>query len=122
MNLLIERALPLAGGAARPLSSFAGQRVHAIAGIGHPQRFFSALEAAGLVVIPQAFPDHHRYAASDLAFDDGLPLLMTEKDAVKCAAFARAGLWSVPADAQLPEADAAHVRKLLSALRSRPSP
>ncbi len=122
MNLLIERALPLAGGAARPLSSFAGQRVHAIAGIGHPQRFFSALKAAGLVVIPQAFPDHHRYAASDLAFDDGLPLLMTEKDAVKCAAFARAGLWSVPADAQLPEADAAHVRKLLSALRSRPSP
>ena len=120
MNLLIERALPLAGGEPRSLHSFAGQRIRAIAGIGHPQRFFSALEAAGLVVIPQAFPDHHRYTAGDLAFDDGLPLLMTEKDAVKCAAFARDGLWYVPAEAQLPEADAVHVRKLLSALKSHP--
>ena len=112
-------ALPLAGGEARALSSFRGQRVRAIAGIGHPQRFFAALEAAGLVIIPQAFADHHRYVASDLAFDDGLPLLMTEKDAVKCTAFAREGLWSVPAEARLPEADTAHVRKLLSSLKPR---
>ncbi|WP_295684320.1 tetraacyldisaccharide 4'-kinase [uncultured Nevskia sp.] len=120
MNLLVERALPLVGGEPRSLSSFAGQRVRAIAGIGHPQRFFKSLEAAGLVVIPQAFPDHHHYTAGDLSCDAGLPLLMTEKDAVKCAAFARDGLWWVPADAQLPEADAVHVRKLLSALKSHP--
>lgn len=119
MSLVIEQALPLAGGEARELSSFRGQRVRAIAGIGHPQRFFAALEAAGLVIIPQAFADHHRYVASDLAFDDGLPLLMTEKDAVKCTAFAREGLWSVPAEARLPEADTAHVRKLLSSLKPR---
>lgn len=116
MRLSIERAMSLHTGEALPLASFKGRTVRAIAGIGHPQRFFSALEAQGLVVIPQPFPDHHRYTAADLAFSDDLPLLMTEKDAVKCAAFARPGLWSVPAEAQFAEADTEHVRKLLSSL------
>ncbi|MBA4285663.1 MAG: tetraacyldisaccharide 4'-kinase [Xanthomonadaceae bacterium] len=116
MQLVIERALALDSGDARPLSSFTGRPVRAIAGIGHPQRFFAALEAAGLVVIPQPFPDHHRYVASDLASGDAVPVLMTEKDAVKCAAFARPGLWWVPAEARFGEADTAHVRKLLSSL------
>ncbi len=116
MRLVIERALSLHTGEAVPLASFKGQTVRAIAGIGHPQRFFSALEAQGLVVIPQPFPDHHRHTAADLAFGDDLPVLMTEKDAVKCAGFARRGLWSVPAEAAFSEADTAHVRKLLSSL------
>lgn len=116
MRLGIERALSLQTGEGRPLSSFKAQTVRAVAGIGNPQRFFAALEAAGLVVIPQPFPDHHRYTAADLAFADDLPVLMTEKDAVKCAAFARPGLWCVPAEAQFGEADTAHVRKLLSSL------
>ena len=118
MRLGIERALSLQTGEARPLSSFKGQQVRAIAGIGNPQRFFAALEAHGLVVIPQPFPDHHRYTAADLAFGDAAPVLMTEKDAVKCAAFARPGLWCVPAEAQFGEADTAHVRKLLSSLHA----
>ncbi len=65
---------------------FAGQRLHAIAGIGHPQRFFAHLEHLGLSAQRHAFPDHHRYTASDIAFDDADAILMTEKDAVKCAA------------------------------------
>lgn len=116
MQLGIDRAQALDSGELRPLSAFSGQTVHAVAGIGHPQRFFDAQTAAGLVVIPQPFPDHHRFVAADLAFGDAAPVLMTEKDAVKCAAFARPGLWYVPAEARIGEADTALVRKLLSGL------
>lgn len=86
----------------RPLSAFTGQRVHAVAGIGNPARFFTLLREAGIEVIEHAFPDHHRYAAHDLAFADDLPVMMTEKDAVKCRGFAIRGWWSVPVTAQLP--------------------
>lgn len=68
----------------RTLSAFRGQKVHAIAGIGNPQRFFDQLSALQIEVIPHPFPDHHRYQISDLQFSDQLPILMTEKDAVKC--------------------------------------
>ena len=84
------------------------KRVHAVAGIGHPARFFRHLEALGLEVVPHPFPDHHPYAATDLEFGDGLPVVMTEKDAVKCkqfdvAAIAGAGpaLWMLPVSAEL---------------------
>lgn len=116
MHLAIGCARSLQTGEVRPLSAFQGQQIRAVAGIGNPQRFFAALEAAGLVVIPQPFPDHHRYLISDLAFGDAAPVLMTEKDAVKCAGFAQPGWWSVSAEAQFAEADTAHVRKLLSSL------
>ncbi|MDO8989920.1 MAG: tetraacyldisaccharide 4'-kinase [Sideroxyarcus sp.] len=78
---------------------FAGQRLHAIAGIGHPRRFFSHLEHLGLAVQQHAFPDHHRYAASDIAFEDADAILMTEKDAVKCASFATEKCWVLRVDA-----------------------
>ncbi len=80
--------------------------MHAVAGIGHPARFFRELRAQGLEVIEHAFPDHHAFAAADLAFGDALPVLMTEKDAVKCAAFADARLWYVPVAARFSEQDA----------------
>ncbi|APZ42656.1 tetraacyldisaccharide 4'-kinase [Acidihalobacter ferrooxydans] len=87
----------------QPLSSFAAQpAVHAVAGIGHPERFFAALEAAGLAIVRHAFPDHHGFDADDLAFGDDAPVLMTEKDAVKCLDFAPAACWAVPATADLP--------------------
>ena len=104
MRLFADLALPLAGGRPRPLSSFADRRVHAVAGIGHPARFFDTLRAAGIAVVPHAFADHHAYTAADLAFGSALPVLMTEKDAVKCAAFAGDDAWSVPVRAELPEA------------------
>ncbi|KAF1688455.1 tetraacyldisaccharide 4'-kinase [Pseudoxanthomonas taiwanensis] len=104
MRLLSSQALPLAGGRPLPLSSFAGRRVHAVAGIGHPQRFFDALRAHGVAVVPHAFPDHHAYRPEDLDFGNDLPVLMTEKDAVKCAAFADARCYTVPVEAELPAA------------------
>jgi tetraacyldisaccharide 4'-kinase len=100
MRLQGERLHTLTGAdAQRPLTSLAGQRVHAIAGIGNPQRFFDQLTAAGVKVVPHAFPDHHRYRASDLEFDEPLPLLMTEKDAVKCRPYAAAERWCLPVTA-----------------------
>ncbi|HEY8010423.1 MAG TPA: tetraacyldisaccharide 4'-kinase [Rudaea sp.] len=86
----------------RSLHDFAGQRVHAVAGIGNPARFFALLRAAGIDAIEHAFADHYPYQPRDLDFGDGLPVLMTEKDAIKCAAFAHANLWQVPVRAELP--------------------
>ena len=57
--------------------------VHAVAGISHPGRFFSTLESLGLAVIPHEFPDHHAFTIEDVKFDDNIPVVMTEKDAVK---------------------------------------
>lgn len=105
MWLALSDAVALAEpGMARPLATFSGQRVHAIAGLGHPNRFFESLRTNGIEVSEHPFPDHHRYVAADLDFGDGLPVLMTEKDAVKCRAFAKNGWWSVPVAAELPAA------------------
>ena len=105
-----EVPMRLQGGLVRALSDgheqaierLSGTRVHAVAAIGHPQRFFASLVEQGLEVIPHPFPDHHAFTAMDLAFGDDLPVLMTEKDAVKCRAFAQPHWWSVPVRAQLP--------------------
>ncbi|WP_435999085.1 MULTISPECIES: tetraacyldisaccharide 4'-kinase [unclassified Pseudoxanthomonas] len=104
MHLQADDALPLRGGRPKPLSAFVGQRVHAVAGIGNPGRFFAMLRAKGLGVVPHAFADHHSYQAEDFSFGSELPVLMTEKDAVKCATFANAWFYSVPVVAKLPEA------------------
>ena len=79
----------------------AGKRLYAIAGIGDPARFFAQLEALGLEFEAHPFPDHHRYCAADLAFAADGVLLMTEKDAVKCAALTVREAWVLPVDAQL---------------------
>ncbi|QSX78177.1 tetraacyldisaccharide 4'-kinase [Agrilutibacter solisilvae] len=104
MRLHGDLALPLTSGRARPLASFSGQRVHAVAGIGDPERFFSMLRGLGIAVVPHAFDDHHRYEAADFEFGSRLPVLMTEKDAVKCGALANDDFYSVPVRAELPEA------------------
>ena len=87
------------------LASFAGQPVHAVAGIGNPQRFFAMLRTAGLQPLEHPFPDHHRYRQDDLQFGDTLPVIMTEKDAVKCQAFASAQCWYLPVSARFAPAD-----------------
>ena len=104
MRLSADVAVPVLGGRPQPLPSFAGQRVHAVAGIGDPERFFSMLRALEIAVVPHAFSDHHRYVAADFQFGSDLPVLMTEKDAVKCSAFAGARHFKVPVRAELPEA------------------
>ena len=85
----------------RALKSFAGERVHAAAGIGDPNRFFLHVGRAGVKVIPHPFPDHHPFGAKDLEFGDGLPVILTEKDAVKLRAVARPEWWVLPVRARL---------------------
>lgn len=85
----------------RQLDGLAGQRVHAVAGVGHPERFFATLKQAGLNVQAHAFADHHLYSQHDLKFDDDDPVIMTEKDAVKCIRFARHNIWYLPIEAVL---------------------
>ncbi|HET9112260.1 MAG TPA: tetraacyldisaccharide 4'-kinase [Burkholderiales bacterium] len=80
-------------------ADFRGKTLHAIAGIGHPQRFFDQLATLGLLCIPHAFPDHHKYLARELNFP-GI-LIMTEKDAVKCEAIATEQMWVLPIRAEL---------------------
>ena len=78
-----------------------GLRLHAVAGIGEPARFFDHLRALGLEFVAHPFPDHHRFVAADLDFGEALPILMTAKDAVKCAAFAPDDCWEYPVRAQI---------------------
>jgi tetraacyldisaccharide 4'-kinase len=80
----------------RPAASFKGQRLHAVAGIGDPNRFFMQLMALGLDIVPHPFPDHHPFSAADLEFGDAAPVVMTEKDAVKCKRFAKPEHWVFP--------------------------
>ena len=78
-----------------------GRRLHALAGIGDPQRFFRQLESMGLQVRKHRFPDHHPFVPADLAIPGVDALLMTEKDAVKCQAFAPPETWVLPVEARL---------------------
>lgn len=75
----------------------------AVAGIGDPERFFRSLVEQGLIIERRAFPDHHRFHAGDLATEGELPVIMTEKDAVKCQPFADEHCWALPVTATLPE-------------------
>lgn len=79
---------------------FRGGPVHAVAGIGNPERFFSSLRGLGLTVIPHPFPDHHGFLPGELEFGDDRPVIMTEKDAVKCQAFANARSWVMAVEAR----------------------
>ena len=107
MKLLAGLAIGLDGREpSRPLEDFRGRPLHAIAGIGNPARFFRDLRARGLDVIEHAFPDHHPFEPRDLSFQDDFPVLMTEKDAVKCVAFANSRSWVVPASAAFDEPQA----------------
>jgi tetraacyldisaccharide 4'-kinase len=104
MRLMPGEAQPIEGGRPKSLATFSGQRVHAVAGIGNPERFFNMLRSHGIAVVPHAFADHHAYVPADFEFGSRLPVLMTEKDAVKCRAFADSAFFSVPVRAELPEA------------------
>ena len=88
-------------------------KVHAVAGIGNPQRFFNTCRALGMNIIEHAFPDHYHFSAADIEFNDDLPVLMTEKDAVKCADFANQQQWYLPVNAKLSPNFDEHLLKLL---------
>lgn len=78
-----------------------GGSVHAVAGIGNPERFFSTLNTLGYKIKPHAFDDHYRFVAGDIRFNDQLAVIMTEKDAVKCYAIANEYCWYLRVSAQL---------------------
>jgi tetraacyldisaccharide 4'-kinase len=83
------------------LEELRGKRLHAVAGIGNPRRFFATLAALALEFEPHPYPDHHVFSGSDLAYPDCDAILMTEKDAVKCRAFARADLYALRVEARV---------------------
>ena len=99
---------------------FRSQLVHAVAGIGNPQRFFQTVRDLGSQVIEHAFPDHYIYVAKDLDFGDTLPVLMTEKDAVKCKHIPLRNAWYLEVNAMLPADFYESIAERLSTLqRSR---
>ena len=85
----------------RRLSDFHGHAVHAVAGIGNPERFFQSLQQQGMQVDKHAFPDHYQFSAADIRFGDSKPVIMTEKDAVKCRYFATENDWYIPVTVQM---------------------
>jgi tetraacyldisaccharide 4'-kinase len=118
----LTRATCLATGEVRSLEAFKGGLVHAIAAIGHPQAFFDSLAAWGLNVDSRALPDHAALTPADVSFGDEAPVLMTEKDAVKCRTFADRRLWAVRMDVEMDAEGAAAVSGLIDRLLlSRPA-
>ena len=117
MQLVAGDAVSLVdAGQTRPLDSFRGAPVHAVCAIGHAERFFRTLEAHGVTIVRHPFPDHHPFREAEIRFPDGAPVLMTEKDAVKCERFADARHWYVPVEAVLSSELEA---RLLAILRER---
>ena len=92
----------LASGDTCEILAFSGRRVHAVAAIGNPDRFFDALETFGIDVIRHPHRDHANFTAADFEFGDSLPVLMTTKDAVKCPVPRMRNLWSVSAVTSFP--------------------
>lgn len=103
MTLVAGLLRSLENGQSWRLAQFAGCKVNAVAGIGNPKRFFDLLRQARITVIEHPFPDHHQFRASDFeAMDTNLPVLMTEKDAVKIKALGLKNSWSLSVEALLP--------------------
>lgn len=91
-------------------------RVHAVAGIGNPTRFFNTLCGEGFAIIAHPYPDHHRFRADDISFADTRPVFMTEKDAVKCLPFVNERHWCLKVQAGLPPEFLQHIAGRLSEL------
>lgn len=100
-TLEIVELYRLGSGESSSLASFTGKSVHAVAGIGNPERFFTQLRDNDIDVVEHAFSDHHRYQQDDFSgWDDGC-IIMTEKDAVKCSSLSLPDAWVVRVEAQM---------------------
>ncbi len=90
-----------------PLTAMSGKTVNAVAGIGNPERFFLTLEQLGVTIVRHAFPDHHHFVPDDIRFDNGFPVIMTEKDAVKFSGieqgYCKDGVWYLEVESVLSE-------------------
>ena len=85
----------------KPLNAFASKHVEAVSGIGNNDRFFRQLQDLGIHISKHPFQDHHQYRLKDISFSDQKPVLMTEKDAVKCRKFTLENAWYLRVDASL---------------------
>lgn len=94
--------------------AFKGQAIHAVAGIGMPEKFFKTLRHLNLDIIEHPFPDHHIFSSSDLSFENKT-VIMTEKDGVKCEALAQENFWYVEVNAKL---ESRFVEELLDRLKN----
>jgi len=101
------------------MTKFAGQCVHAIAGVGNPQRFFNMLRDEGMEVIEHTYPDHYAFQADDFDFEEKRPILMTEKDAVKCERLGLEDAWYVPIQANIQKKFHYHLLNVLEAKRGQ---
>lgn len=111
----------LCDGEQRPVDSPGfGPAVHAVAGIGQPGQFFRTLESLGFNPSVHPFPDHHSFGSTDFAELQDLPIIMTEKDAVKCTDIAGPNAWCLVVDAVLPAALVDAVEALARRPDSRP--
>lgn len=114
VTYIAQDLVNLHSGEVRPVSShgLAG-RVHAVAGIGQPGQFFEMLEQLGFTLQRHSFPDHHPYSAGDFTGLTDRPVIMTEKDAVKCRDLAGPDSWYLRISAAVPEAVVAAVASLV---------
>lgn len=97
-RLAPKMVVNMQSGEERPFNCFAGHKIHACAGIGNAQSFFEILHTTGALVQTHEFPDHHSYTREDLVFGDDRPIVMTEKDEIKCRAFATGNMWVLQTD------------------------
>lgn len=99
MQLQLDRPVGLNHHKESSFSELKSQSFHAVAAIGNPERFFLALEQVGLNITRHSFADHHHFTADDLHFTDDKPIIMTQKDAVKCSLLAMSNpAWVAPVD------------------------
>ena len=77
------------------------RNVHAVAGIGNPSKFYNTLTVLGLNLVEHSFPDHYQFKDEDLNFEDNHPILMTEKDAVRCMDMKNKNLWYLSIEAEI---------------------
>ncbi|GIX22763.1 MAG: hypothetical protein KatS3mg121_1546 [Gammaproteobacteria bacterium] len=120
MQVKGDRLVNLADGETGRIEDWRGLRVHAVAALGNPERFFDALRAAGLQPIEHRFRDHHEFTVAELTFDDPYPVITTEKDAVKLRPLLDRldgrRFWYLPVEAKLPEAFARAFDQRLEAI------
>lgn len=102
-------------GVRKALNFFANERVHAVVGIGNPQRFFNTLESLKVECREHIFVDHHKFQRRDVSISDDFSrtVVMTEKDWVKCIEFATESMWYLEVGAVL---DVCLEKKLVSDL------
>lgn len=115
-ELCASDAVRLNGSLARSLERFSDATVHAVAGIGNPQRFFDLLRSYGIQVIEHSFPDHAPIVKADLEYRDDFDVFMTEKDAVKLGRKLADKFWYIPVDLTM---DSVNSAPLIEQIESR---